>query len=266
MSSVPVAPSTVRSLAARLIEAESSGVPTDPVRNALPDGDVDAAYAVQQAVADHWVGQGRRIVGRKIGLTSRSVQQQLGVDQPDFGMLYADAIVGSGEEIATGRLILPRIEAEIAFVLGRDLDHADTTVADVIRATDFVLPAMEVVDSRILNWDITILDTVADNASAGVMVLGGPPRRLRDLDLAGTGMAMTRNSRVLSTGIGAACLGNPVNAVAWLARRMAALGKPLKAGDLVMSGALGPLAPVAAGDCIDAFFSGIGTVRAVFTP
>jgi len=254
----------IEALAERLRRAEETGKPCGPIRDHLPEGDVEAAYAVQRANTEFWTKQGRRLVGRKIGLTAKAVQRQIGVDQPDFGMLLADRTVGDGEEIDPGLVMQPRVEAEIALILERDLTAERPTIADVIRATAFAVPAIEVVSSRIADWDIRIVDTIADNASFGLYVLGGPPRSLDGLDLRLCGMVMERRGEPISLGVGAACLGNPLNAAAWLARKMVEVGMPLQAGDVIMTGALGPMAPVAAGDVIEARISGLGSVRAVF--
>ena len=251
-------------LARRLRDAEENRAPIPPIRDELPDGDLDAAYAVQNANTQHWIRQRRRPVGRKIGLTAKAVQKQLGVDQPDFGILYADLCVGDGEEITADRVLQPRVEAEVALVLEDDLKREQPTVADVIRATAYALPAIEVVDSRIAGWDISILDTIADNASSGLFVLGGPPRRLVDLDLRLCGMVMECDGDQISVGAGAACLGNPLNAAAWLARKMVAVGMPLQAGDIIMTGALGPMAPAGPGKAVEARINGLGSVRAIF--
>jgi 2-keto-4-pentenoate hydratase len=250
--------------AQRIRDAYATGTPTPPVRDLLPAGDVAAAYAVQKLNTEHWLGAGRRLVGRKIGLTSKVVQKQLGVDSPDFGMLFADMARGDGDEIAVDAVLQPRVEAEIALVLARDLDQPGTTVADVIGATAYVLPAIEIVGSRIAKWDIKLVDTVADNASSGLFVLGGTPRSLDGLDLRLAGMVMERRGDQISLGAGAACLGHPLNAAAWLARTMVDVGAPLKAGDVVMTGALGPMAPVASGDVIDVRIEGVGSVRCAF--
>ena len=254
----------IEALAERLRQAEETGAPCGPIRDHLPEGDVEAAYAVQRANTEFWTKQGRRLVGRKIGLTAKAVQRQLGVDQPDFGMLLADRTVGDGEEIDPGLVMQPRVEAEIALIIERDLTVERPTVADVIRATAFAVPAIEVVSSRIADWDIRIVDTIADNASFGLYVLGGPPRSLDGLDLRLCGMVMERRGEPISLGAGAACLGNPLNAAVWLARKMVEIGMPLQAGDVIMTGALGPMAPVDGGDVIEARISGLGSVRAVF--
>ena len=251
-------------IAGRLRRAELSATAIAPVRDEIGAADVLAAYRVQEESTLAGLREGRRLVGRKIGLTAKSVQRQLGVDQPDYGMLFADLEVADGEEIAAGVLVSPRVEAEMAFVLGRDLTGASPTIADVMRAIDAVLPAIEIVDSRIAGWDIRIADTIADNASSGRFVLGGPWRGLAGLDLRMSGMVMERLGEPVSTGAGAACLGNPLIAVQWLASKMAEVGRPLVAGDIVMSGALGAMVPARSGDYFEARINGLGSVRVAF--
>jgi len=235
-----------------------------PLRETYPALDGADAYAIQRRNTERKLAQGRRLVGCKVGLTARAVQQQLGVDQPDFGMLFDDMGFGDGDPVPSQILLQPKVEAEVAFVLGRDLDMSHPTQVDVLRAVDHVLPAIEIVGSRIANWNIRFVDTVADNASSSAYVLGSTPKLLTQVDLRLCGMVMTRAGESVSVGAGAACLGHPVNAVVWLARTMAALGHPLRAGDLVLSGALGPMAPVQAGDIFEARINGLGSVRAVF--
>jgi len=251
--------------AARILAAHKSGSPCPPIRDLLPKGDVAAAYAAQEKNTAAWLRQGRRLVGRKIGLTAKAVQHQLGVDQPDFGMLFADMAVDDAAEVGFARVLQPRVEAEIAFVLEREIAVPTPTAADVLRATAYVLPAIEIVGSRIAGWDIQIADTVADNASSGLFVLGGPARRLRDLDLPACGMIMERKGEPVSMGAGAACLGNPMSAVTWLARKMVEVGRPLGPGDIVLSGALGPMVSVKAGDAFTARVAGVGSVSVSFT-
>jgi 2-keto-4-pentenoate hydratase len=238
--------------------------PIPSVRDLMEAGDADAAYAVQEINTAHWQRAGRRVIGRKIGLTSTAVQQQLGVDRPDFGVLFADMEVPQGATIATKQLLQPRAEAEVAFVVGRDLPQPDVTATEVLRAIEFVLPAIEICDSRVAGWKITLTDTIADNASSGLFVVGSEPRLLSRLDLRTCGMVLFKNGETLSQGSGSACMGHPINAVTWLARTMAAKGRPLAAGDIVLSGALGPMVPIRSGDAIHASIGGLGTVDARF--
>ncbi|HZD01873.1 MAG TPA: fumarylacetoacetate hydrolase family protein [Actinomycetes bacterium] len=262
----PVPQEIVTKLAERLRACYASGEPVPPIREELPEGDVPAAYRVQEANTEHWLAAGRRLVGRKIGLTAAAIQRQLGVDQPDFGMLFADMAVDNGATVAAGRLLQPRVEAEVAFVLGRDLAVPQPTIVDVIGAVEYAMAAIEIVDSRIAGWQIGIVDTVADNASSAMFVLGTTLRSLRDpdLDLRLAGMVMERHGEPVVFGAGAACLGNPLNALRWLAATMAEAGRPLAAGDVVLSGALGPMLPVAPGDRFEARISGLGSVRVGF--
>lgn len=255
----------VREAAARLAAALRDGVACDPVKPLLEAHGVDAAYAVQERLTESALAAGRRIVGRKIGLTSVAVQTQLGVDQPDFGILFDDMEYGSGQEVPLSRLIQPKVEAEIAFVIERDLDVERPALGHVLNAIGYALPAIEIVDSRVRDWKIGILDTIADNASSGLYVLGGSPRKVDAFDLDLCGMSLEKGGEPVSVGCGAACLGNPLNAVVWLARTVARLGRPLRAGDVVLSGALGPMVPVAHGDVFEARVSGLGKVVATFS-
>jgi 2-keto-4-pentenoate hydratase len=249
--------------ARRLVDAAAQHQPCAPVRELLPDATIDDAYRVAQRVVELSRPDVRRI-GRKIGLTSAAVQAQMGVDTPDFGVLLADMAYGDAEPIPAGVLLQPRVEAEVAFVLGRDLPERPVTTVDVLRATEYVVAAIEVVDSRIRDWDISIIDTVADNASSGLFVLGGAPRRLSDVDLRAVEMQLTSEGETVSAGNGAACLGHPVNAVVWLANAVASRGAPLQAGEVILSGSLGPLAVAEPGKEYEAVFAGLGSVRAQF--
>jgi 2-keto-4-pentenoate hydratase len=248
-------------MAAQIREAYA-GTPIAPIRSQLAELDVDAAYAIQHENTAHWQAQGRRLIGSKIGLASLAVQKQLGVDRPDFGVLFADMLVGEDEPVAVRRVLQPKVEAEIAF--HRDIDAEVPTIADVILAVGYAMPALEIVGSRISNWDIGIVDTVADNASSGLFVLGGPIRRLDGLNLRALQMQMTKQGELLSKGSGAACLGNPLNAMAWLAGELAKRERPLRAGDIVLSGALGPMAAVKPGDAFEATITGLETVSVRF--
>jgi len=250
--------------AAALWEAGQTGVACAPVRSIIGDSDIETAYAVQERNTERRLKDGARLVGRKIGLTARSVQAQLGVAQPDYGMLFHDMDVPNGGEVAPGRLLQPKVEAEVAFIMGRDLDDDRLTSADVMSAIAWTVPALEIVDSRVEGWNIRITDTVADNASSGLFVLGHEMRRLDAVDLLTCGMALERNGELVSAGAGAACLGSPINATLWLARVMAKAGRPLRAGDVVLSGALGPMVPATPGAVFEARIEGLGAVRVGF--
>jgi 2-keto-4-pentenoate hydratase len=244
-------------LAQRLREAYSGGA-VPPLRDGLEPTDADGAYAVQEINTRFWLAQGRRIVGRKAGLTAKAVQAQLGVDQPDFGALFDDMRVADGGALDPAKCIQPKAEAEIAFVLGADLPSPDTTAEQVAAAVATVHAAIEIVDSRIADWKITFADTVADNGSSAFFALAAEGKPLAGLDLIGAPMEMTVNGAVVSTGVGAAALGNPLNAAAWLAQTLAARGAPLKAGDVLLAGALGPMVALKAGDVVEAKVGGIG--------
>lgn len=248
----------------RLWEAERTLVPCAPIRDVIDAQDIESAYAIQQVNVDRHVAAGRRISGRKIGISALSVQQQLGVDQPDFGALFADMEYGHGSIIPVERTIKPRVEAEIALVLGADLDQQEPTIADVVRATAFVIPSLEIVDCRLANWDIRIADTIADNAAACLYVLGSTPQALLGLDLAGAAMTLHRNGEVVATGHGSDTLGHPLNATVWLARTLTGMGTPLRAGDTILTGALGPMVDANPGDVFEATIEGLGTVTATF--
>ncbi|BDD90975.1 2-keto-4-pentenoate hydratase [Pandoraea sp. NE5] len=235
-----------------------------PLRDTYAPLTIDDAYAIQRINTERHLAAGRRVVGCKIGLTSVAVQKQLGVDQPDFGLLFDDMGYGDGEPIPASILTQPKIEAEIAFVIGRDLSVDNPGQLDVINAIEYALPALEIVGSRVADWNIRITDTIADNASSSAYVIGNTPKTLAEFDVRLCGMVMERRGEPVSVGAGAACLGSPINAVVWLARTMAAVGTPLKAGDLVLSGALGPMVAVAPGDIFETRINGLGSVRAVF--
>lgn len=218
------------------------------------------AYAVAALNTARAVEQGARIVGKKIGLTSLAVQQQLGVDQPDYGVLFADMEYLSGAHLPAERLIQPKAEGEIAFVVGRDLRDEQLSWSAFLHGLEYALPAIEIVDSAIADWKITLVDTVADNASCGLYVLGLEPRRIGEVALGAAALELRKNDKTAAIGAGAACLGNPLLAAYWLAKTMAAAGQPLIAGDVVMSGALGPMVPIAAGDRVEVDIGGLGRV------
>lgn len=250
----------IEQAAAALRHARAWRQPIPRVSETFGIAGADAAYTVQRINAQLGLEQGRVVSGRKIGLTSVAVQQQLGVDEPDFGILFADMELHSGAEVPMSTLIQPKAEGEVAFVLGTDLPEDGLTWGRFVRAVEYALPAIEVVDSAIEGWKLTLVDTIADNASCGLYVLGLEPRRVADLDLLGATMEFRRNGDGASSGSGALCLGHPLRAAHWLAQRMLALGEPMKAGDVIMSGALGPMVPLVRGDRIDVHISGLGRV------
>jgi 2-keto-4-pentenoate hydratase len=255
---------SIRDAADRLRAAQSTGKPCAPVRDLIGADNVDAAYSVQNINTERRLAEGRKLVGRKIGLTAKAVQKQLGVDQPDFGMLFDDMVAPDSGEIPYHQVMQPRIEGEIALVLAKPLDRERHTIDDVARGIDHIVAAFEIVGSRIANWDIKIADTVADNASSGRFVLGSEYKRLADVDLVNCKMVMLRGGQEVSAGTGAACLGNPLNAALWLADMMVKYGRPLQPGDVILSGALGPMVAVSPGDTFEAQFEGLGRVRTSF--
>jgi 2-keto-4-pentenoate hydratase len=255
----------VAAAARRLSIAAATGTPCAPVRDLLGSDDVDLAYAVQRLLTGERLAAGARVTGRKIGLTSPAVQHQLGVDRPDSGVLFADMDVSATDPVPSGRLLQPKAEAEIAFVLGADLDAGNLDVAAVRAAVDHAVAALEIVDSRVAGWDITIVDTVADNASSGLYVLGDRRLSLDDVEPAEVSMRLYADGELASEGTGAACLGDPLNALLWLARTARDHGDPLRAGQVVLSGALGPMVPAPPGARIRAEISSLGSVRATFS-
>jgi 2-keto-4-pentenoate hydratase len=248
----------------RLHTAETTRTPCPPLRDLIDAADTTTAYAVQRRLTADRLAAGAQVVGRKIGLTSPAVQRQLRVDQPDFGVLFDDMGFHSGDTIPTGRLLQPKVEAEIAFFLAEDLVDGAFDIDRMRQAVAYAAPALEVVDSRIANWDITFADTVADNASSGLYVLGRTRRTLGDFEPVQATMSMTVDGDVASTGSGSDCLGDPLNALAWLARTASAFGDPLRAGQLVLSGALGPMVAVSPGSAVSADIEGLGSVAVTF--
>jgi 2-keto-4-pentenoate hydratase len=256
---------SVPEVANELQHAEAQRKQIAPIVGRLGQGNLEAAYDVQAELTRRRLQSGARLVGRKIGLTSVAVQQQLGVNEPDFGALFADMEIEHTGTLASKNLIQPRIEAEIALVLDRDLERPDTTMAELMRAVAFVAPALEIVDSRIEDWKISIVDTIADNGSSARFVLGNCIKKLTDVDLLTCGMVMTKNGNVVSVGSGAACLGHPLKAALWLVRKLAENGEPLRAGQVILTGALGPMVGAAAGEEYEARISDIGSAKVRFT-
>ncbi|HEY6557696.1 MAG TPA: fumarylacetoacetate hydrolase family protein [Polyangiaceae bacterium] len=236
-----------------------------PLTTREPGIGIEDAYRISQNLLERRLTDGERVIGKKAGVTSKVVQAALGVHQPDFGYLTDMMCFEDGSEISIAtHLIQPRAEGEIAFILGKDLTGPGVTNADVIDATEAVKPCFEIVDSRIQDWKIAIADTIADNASSGVFVLGKDAALPRDVDFVTCGMVVWKNGEVLSTGAGAAALGSPVTCVAWLANTLGALGVPLRAGEIILSGSLVPLEPVRAGDRMELKIAGIGAASVRF--
>lgn len=248
----------------RLAVAAKTGEPCAPVRDLIGRDDIDLAYRVQSRNIEALLASGRRIVGRKIGLTSPAVQRQLGVHQPDFGVLLDDMDCSTDAAVDFTRLLQPKLEAEIAFVLGADIPER-VTAEQVPGFVDGIFAAFEIVDSRVANWDISLADTVADNASSGLYVLGDRVDRAGAPDLAEVTMTLTADGVEVSNGKGSDCLGSPWEALAWLANTSLTYGAPLRAGDVVLSGALGPMVPVVPGTTYTTSISGVGSVTATFT-
>jgi 2-keto-4-pentenoate hydratase len=255
-----LSPEVIESAAGRLVEAAETRRPCASLRDLIDPDDVAGAYAVQAAVNRTRVSAGAQVVGRKIGLTSEAVQRQLGVGQPDFGFLFDDMRYDRLPPVVDDRLLQPRIEAEIAFVLGADLADGDLDLDQVTRAVDHAVVALEICDSRVQDWNITFADTVADNASAGGFVLGSVPHSLPRFKPIGAKMRMTVTGQPDSVGTGADCLGDPLLALQWLAQSAREFGDPLTAGQVILSGALGPMRPVAPGDLVEATISGLGSL------
>ena len=225
---------------------------------------IDDAYAISLDFLARRLADGERVVGKKIGVTSKAVQDMLGVHQPDFGFLTDWMHVDDDIDIDGKRLIAPRAEAEIAFILRESLAGPGVTAEQVIAATEAIVPCFEVVDSRITDWKIGIVDTVADNASCGVFVLGEARADPRAHDLPGLRVTVTKNGQPLSEGLGSAVQGDPAQAVAWLANTLGQYGVTLDAGDVILSGSLVPLEPAVAGDVFTMELHGVGTCTARF--
>ncbi|HET8837751.1 MAG TPA: fumarylacetoacetate hydrolase family protein [Flavobacteriaceae bacterium] len=252
---------TVSEIASILLQAEKSKVPCPPIRGFFDGKDLKNAYRVQQFITDQKIAVGQKIVGKKIGLTSEKVQAQLGVNEPDFGILLNTMQIQNGETLSFSKLMQPKAEAEIAFILKDDLLQTNNSLEDLKNAIDFAVAAIEIVGSRIDNWNIQITDTIADNASASHFVLGEKKVALENFNLESCGMHMEINGQKVSEGSGKACLGNPLNAAVWLADKMMEMGNPLKKGEIILSGALGPMVNLNRNDKISAEIDKLGKVE-----
>ena len=230
-----------------------------PIREFIGDSDVNAAYKVQEINIKKRIASGEKVIGKKIGLTSFAVMEQLGVDQPDYGILFDSMEVKEGK-LRFSELMQPKAEAEIAFVMGQDL-VGDFNITDLIEAIDYATVSIEVVGSRVADWNIRITDTIADNASASHFILGESEVSLDDLDLVNCTMTLTKNGEIASEGSGKGCMDNPLNAVLWLAQKMEGQGSPIQKGDILLSGALGPMVPISQGDVFIANIEGLGSVE-----
>lgn len=254
----------IHELGDQLYGAQMSRTPVDPLTTRYTDISIEDAYRIQQVMVERRLMAGEKIVGKKIGVTSKAVMNMLGVHQPDFGHMLDGMIFGDGDTIQINTLIQPKAEGEIAFVLKKDLIGPGISASDVLAATEGVMACFEIVDSRIRDWKIKIQDTVADNASCGVFVLGDRMVDAREVDLRNCGMVLEKSGEIVVTGAGAATMGSPVNAVVWLANTLGRLGIPLKAGEIILSGALGAMVPVQAGDNLRVTIGGIGTCAVRF--
>lgn len=251
---------SIEAAALALRQSRTSRETIAPISAVYGIAGLEAAYAVAEFNTQARLAEGRRIVGLKVGLTSKAVQQQLGVDQPDFGVLFDDMEFLNGQDVPASTLMQPKVEAEVAFVVDRDLQGPAPSWGEFLGSLGYALPALEIVDSAIKDWKISLVDTVADNASCGLYVLGDQPVAVGDVSLGEIGMQMRQNGQTVSVGAGAACLGHPLRAAFWLARTMAARGQGLRAGQVILSGALGPMVPVAVGDLIHADLGALGSV------
>ncbi|MBP2077523.1 2-keto-4-pentenoate hydratase [Oceanobacillus polygoni] len=251
--------------AEHLTNAWKIGEGVQPVTALDPELTIDEAYYVQLQSIEVSMKTGQKITGKKIGLTSKAMQDMLGVGEPDYGHLLDKMEVENGGTISFKDVLQPKVEGEIGFILKDDLVGPNVTTFDVLQATDFVVPALEIVDSRIKDWKITLEDTVADNASSGLYVLGGRPKKLADIDIKQIGMALYKNNELQNTGVGAAALGDPAQCVAWLANKLATYDISLKAGEVILSGALSAAIEAEPGDVFSAKFAELGEVRISFT-
>lgn len=251
-------------LASDLHQAAITNIAIDPIRANLTKGDISSAYQIQKINNTIREENGAKRTGKKIGLTSKKVQEQLGVDQPDFGVLFNDMEVENGGSLSWEQTMQPKVEAEIAFVLKNDITAKNPSLTDIEAAIDYAIVSLEIVGSRVKDWNINILDTVADNASASHYVLGTQKKNLSEIDLINCKMNMQVNGTEVSSGEGKACLDSPLIAVQWLATQMAEVGNPLKSGEVILSGALGPMAAVKPGDEVSAIIEGLGEVSIKF--
>lgn len=254
----------IQQLADLLYEAEAKAQPIPPITDQYPDMTPDEAYRVQLGITVKKIQMGRKIAGKKIGLTSKPMQQMMGVNEPDYGHILDDMVYSDMEQVEISTMIQPKVEAELAFILAEDLKGPGVTVADVLAATQYVVPSIEIIDSRIVDWKIKLGDTIADNGSSAKVVLGGKPTPVAGLDLQLLGMIVEKNGQIIDTGAGAAALGHPAYAVAWLANKLAAFDIGLHRGEMILSGAITAAVPIEKGDTITVMFNHVGSVSVTF--
>jgi len=255
---------THEEFAQSLLGAYRTKTPIAPLIETDPSLTIDDAYDIQLRQIDAWKADGAVIKGYKVGLTSKAMQNQLGVNQPDFGHLTDRMFYLERNPIDTSAFLQPKVEPEIAFVMGAELAGPGVNVAEAMRAVDFVLPSLELIDSRIADWRIGIVDTIADNASSGGVILGSRPMKLCDIDITTSGCTLIIDSAVIATGAGSAVLGSPINALVWLANTLGARGISFAPGDVVIPGSITASQPVGVGSVVEAQFTGLGSVTAVF--
>lgn len=254
----------VNQFAKELREAEETKLGIAPITSVRSDLTINDAYAIQLENIYRKLEQGHKVVGKKIGLTSLAMQNLLGVNEPDYGHLLDSMVIENGGAVPVDKVLQPKVEGEIAFILKKELRGPNVTTLDVLQATEYIVPALEIVDSRVQDWKIKLADTVADNASSGFFVLGGKPMKIDEVDMKLVGMVLTKNGEIINTGVGAAALGNPASCVAWLANKLSEFDIPLRQGEVILSGALSAAAEAKAGDVFTARFAHLGQVSVCF--
>ncbi len=254
----------IETIATSLYEAKQSREPIPPLMETYPDLNVEDAYKVQLMNVNRELGMGHSIIGRKIGLTSKAMQQQFGMSESDYGVLLDNMLADQEVPIAIERFIQPKVEVEVAFILKSRLKGPGITPPNVLQATEGIMPAFEIIDSRIKDWKIGLVDTIADNASSAMVVLGNTLTEVRAIDLRTVGMVLEHNGRIVATAASAESLGNPVNAVVWLANKLATYGQSLEAGEIILSGALTRAMEIAPGDVFCGTFANLGSVKSMF--
>lgn len=254
----------IKEIAEELLLAERNKLAIAPLTEQYSELNVTDAYQIQLEVTKKKVSEGRTIIGKKVGLTSVVMQKMLGVDEPDYGHLLDDMKVEDGGKVKVSDMLSPKIEAEIGFILKDDLQGPNVTFLDVLMATEYIVPTLEIIDSRIADWKIRLVDTVADNGSSAKVVVGNKLSKIDGIDLRSLGMVFYKNGEMVATGSGAAALGHPAHAIAWLANKLHEFDITLKAGELILPGALSAAMNVQAGDVVSAQFGSLGSVSVTF--